>query len=409
MNDGTGRFTDVTARAGIKDDLWSASVAFLDYDLDGFLDIYVAHYVKFDPTKHCSAFRGRREYCGPEAFDGLPDMLYRNRGDGTFEDVSAKSGIDSVARNSLGVIVEDFNGDAWPDVYVANDGQANELWINQKNGRFVNEALGMGVAVNGSGAAQASMGVTMGDIEGDGDLDLFITNITNETHILYVRTDAFGFHDGTSGSALAPKTRPHTAWGTAFFDADHDGDVDLAIANGRVERVLPPLPGANVDPHWNEYADKNQFFLNDGHGVFVEGGAGDFGGPIEVFRALAAVDIDEDGDLDLITTGLSTPARIFQNQRTGGHWLKVRARDERLKRDVFNARIVVHAQGTTQQRTVQSAGSYITSCATPVHFGLGSAGSFDGIEVVWPGGEVEKFPGGPADRVLTLVRGAGTR
>jgi hypothetical protein len=254
------------------------------------------------------------------------------------------------------------------------------------------------------------MGVTMADVEGDGDLDLFITNLTNECNILYVRTGVHGFDDLTVRAGLAAPSRSHTGFGAVLFDADHDGDVDLGVVNGRVTRAPQPLADANLDPpHWNAYADRNQLYLNDGKGVFTEGGAGDFGSPSEVFRALAAADLDDDGDLDLVTTALASHGRIFENVRSSGHWLKVRVRDERLKRDVFNARVAVTAGSVTQQRTVQSAISYLTSCVTPVHFGLGASTTVDAIVVTWPGGEVERFPGGPADREVTLVRGAGLR
>jgi hypothetical protein len=408
LNDGTGHFTDVTARAGIRGDAWTSSVAFVDYDLDGFLDIFVCHYVKFDPSTVCSQTSGKRDYCGPEAYEGESDTFYRNRGDGTFEDVSQRAGIRSVARNGLGVIVDDFDGDGWPDIYVANDGQANDLWINQKDGRFVDEALAMGVALNGAAVAQASMGVTLADVDGDGDRDLFITNIVNQSHILYRRIDRFGFQDATAACALSVPTRAHTAFGAVFFDADLDGDPDLAVANGRVARG-PVLPGAGLGAHWNEYADRNQLVLNDGRGSFSEGSAGAFADHVEVGRALAAADLDGDGDLDLVMTGVGTPARIFENVQRGGHWLEVRVRDERLKRDAVGARVVVHAGGRTQQRLADPAVSYLTSCVTPVHFGLGTATSVDRIEVVWPGGQLEAFPGGPADREITLVRGSGTR
>ena len=344
LNDGTGRFTDVTARAGIRGDAWTSSVGLVDYDLDGLLDIYVCHYVRFDPTKVCSQTTGRRDYCGPEAYEGVSDVLYHNRGNGTFEDVTRQAGIDTVARNGLGVIVDDVNADGWPDIYVANDGHANNFWINQKDGRFTDEALAMGIALSGAGVSQASMGVTFADVEGDGDLDLFITNIVNQSNILYRRTDAASFQDATAAVRLTVPSRPHTGFGAIFLDADHDGDPDLAVANGRVARGDVPA-GADLGPHWNEYADRNQFFLNDGRGVFGEGGAGDFGAHLEIGRALAAADLDGDGDLDLVLTGVGTPARVFENVRASGHWLKVHARDERLKRDVLGARVVVHAGG----------------------------------------------------------------
>lgn len=406
LNDGSGRFKNVTRAAGIRNDRWTASVGFVDFDLDGFLDIFVTTYVRFDATRQCASSDGRADYCGPETFTGDVDVLYRNRGDGTFDDVTEREGLATTARNGLGVIFEDFNGDGRPDIYVANDGHANNLWVRRKNGGFDDMALSMGVSLNGSGVAQASMGVTSGDVDADGDLDLFITNIVNESNILYVRHDAFGFGDGTVPSKIAVPSRSHTGFGAAFFDADHDGDLDLAVANGRVARGVV-VAGANVGAHWNEYADRNQFFLNDGHGVFQEGDAGDFARNVEVGRALGTADLDADGDLDVILTTVAGRARIFENTGAAGHWLQVRAWDETLERDAAGALVIVHTGSTRRQRTVSSATSYFTSCVAPVHFGLGAADRVDAIEVTWPGGSTESFPATEAGKIVTVIRGKG--
>jgi hypothetical protein len=408
LNDGAGRFTDATARAGIAGDRWTSSVGIADWDLDGFLDLWVVTYVKFDPAVQCTRLDGRRDYCPPKAYEGDVDVLYKNRGDAMFQDVTAAAGPAGVARNGLGVITDDFNGDGWPDVYVANDGQANDLWINQKNGKFADEALAWGVAVSGAGLSQASMGVALGDVDQDADLDLFVTNLVNETNTLYLRVDELGFGDGTARSRIAELSRPYTGFGAVFLDADRDGDLDLAVVNGRVERA-PLFPGAAIDAHWNEYAERNQLLLNDGGGVFDEGGGGAFAGHAEIGRGLAAADLDGDGDLDLVVTNVSGPARIFDNVATSGHWLSVRTRDEQLKREVVGARIVVRAGGKAHRRVVGPASSYLTSCVTPAHFGLGDATQVDSIEVTWPGGAVEKFAGTPADREITVVRGKGQR
>ncbi|MFQ5415009.1 MAG: FG-GAP repeat domain-containing protein, partial [Phycisphaerae bacterium] len=235
-NSGDGTFTDVTAQAGIANARWSCSASFVDYDLDGFLDIYVGNYLYYPKPKPCTDGAGRPEYCGPQTCPPEPDVLFHNNGDGTFHDVSEPSGIASVRDRALGVVCDDFNGDDWPDIFVANDGGPNFLWINNRDGTFVQSSLLAGVAVNRFGAAEASMGVTVGDVDGDGDLDLFMTHLVHETNTLYRNVGAAGFQDVSAACGLGVSSLKYTGFGTAFFDFDHDGLLDLAVVNGRVRR-----------------------------------------------------------------------------------------------------------------------------------------------------------------------------
>ncbi|MEE2888029.1 MAG: CRTAC1 family protein, partial [Planctomycetota bacterium] len=344
----------------------------------------------------------------PEIFEGVTDKLYRNRGDGTFEDVSAKAGIASEASNGLGVIVEDFDDDGWPDVFIANDGEANHLWMNQQNGRFREDALVLGVAVNGTGYVEASMGVTAGDIDADGDLDLFMTHLQNQSNTLYLRQGDW-FVDGSNSSGLATPSLEYTGFGTLFFDIEHDGDLDLVIGNGRVTRG-DPLTEVGTDALWNRYAEPNQVFLGDGDGKFrdVSKTESSFCGLVEITRALAVADLDADGDLDLVVANCGGSARIHENiAPKSGHWLVVRAFDKALHRDVYGAVVRVHAGGRVFRRTVGPGNSYLSSGMIAVHVGLGAVSAVDRIDVDWPGGTKETFQGGAVDRSLKLIRGEG--
>lgn len=408
QNDGKGSFTNITKAAGITNDKWTSSIAFLDYDADGLLDIFVVNYVVFDAKRRCENPKSGRDYCGPQMFKGESDVLYHNKGGGVFEDVSKKLGISSEASNGLGLVVEDFNDDGWLDVFVANDAEANHLWMNTREGGFREEALSLGVAVNAFGVTEASMGVAAGDIDSDGDCDLFMTHLMNERNTLYVRTE-YGFEDGSRESGLAAPSFPFTGFGTVMFDVDHDGDLDLAIANGRVMRgALDPRAGS--DPLWGSYAEPNQFFLGDGKGQFTDISNTDaaFCGAVEITRALVLADLDTDGDLEMVVGNCRGPARIYENiAEKKGSWLQVRAIDKQLKRDVYGAVIRVHAGGRVVRRTVGPGRSYISSSMITCHFGLGASQVIDRIEVKWPGGATETFPGGACNRVMTLTRGEG--
>jgi hypothetical protein len=408
-NDG-GRFTDVTAAAGIEQGHhWGSSVAFLDYDRDGDLDLWVCRFAAFNPDKICKGTRADAEldYCGPHTFDGVPDVLYRNNGDGTFKNVSKEAGIDLPSR-SWGVVCADVTGDGWIDVYIANDEEAAQLWINQKNGTFMDEATLRGCAYNGDGRPEAGMGVTIGDFDNDGVFDLFKTHITSETNTLYNGLADGNYNDFTSRAGMAIVDRPYTGWGCGFFDFDHDGDQDIALVNGRVTRG-PILQGAALGPFWNRFAEPKLLFRNDGKGRFedVRAQTGAFASRAEVSRGLAFGDLDNDGDFDLVVNNLDNTLRIFRNDAPaeGTHWLMVRPISGR--RDAIGALITAVVGQRRMLRVAHPAYSFLSSNDLRVHFGLGAGAKVDALEVVWPDGRREKFSVPAVDRHLTITQGQG--
>ncbi len=410
-NNGNGTFTNVTQAAGIDNSHWACSAIFFDYDRDGFLDLYVTNYLAYDSTVVCTDRAGRPDYCGPTGFPAVPDKLYHNNGNGTFADVSLVSRIASVASYGLGVVSADFNDDGWPDVFVANDREPNFLWINQKNGTFKDEALPRGAAVNALGLAAANMGVAVGDIDNDEDLDLFITHLREEGNTFYRNIGGGMFQDDSSPARLAGISLPYTGFGTGFFDYDHDGDLDLAVVNGRVTRG-PLLKNTETPDYWDYYAEPDFMFENEGAGKFRDASApaASFCGQIENGRGLAFGDVDNDGDLDLLVTNEGGCARLYRNDVPNkGHWLLVRAMDPALKRDAFGAKIFVEANGARVLRCVSPGYSYLNSNEPRVHFGLGAAATVEKILVQWPDGAVEMFPGAAADQIITLQKGLGKR
>ncbi len=408
-NNGDGTYAEITARAGIKNDRWGASAGFFDYDGDGYLDLFVTNYLAYDPRVAGKDAAGRPEYAAPSMFRGVDDVLYHNQGDGTFRDVTAAAGISDSPGKGLGVFMPDLNGDGRFDVYVANDGEANFAWINQGDGTFVNQAFTAGCAVNGYGMPEASMGIAWGDCDNDGDLDFLLTHLVLETNTLYQMIAPGVFEDVTTVSGLGAATLNYTGFGTAFFDFDLDGDLDLLTVNGRVLRTLPH-PKARVSAHWNPYAEPNQMFANDGRGRFedISSSCGRLCSDVTVSRGLAVGDIDRDGDLDVLVTDGSGEARIYRNQTpSSGHWLIVRAIDPALRRDAVGAVVEVVAGGRRLRRDVSTTYSYLSAGDPRVHFGLGSSGTVDRIEVVWPDRSREVFTGPAVDRVVELVKGTG--
>ncbi len=406
-NEGDGHFKEITEAAGLGAPGWGVSAAFADYDRDGDLDLYVANYVHFDTEKNkrCYGLNGAPDYCSPQQYKPMRDRLYRNRGDGTFEDVSESSGIAKQAKPGLGVIAADFNADGWIDYYVANDGETNNLWINQKDGTFKDEGFLAGVAVNMEGAAEASMGVDAGDFDNDGDEDLFMTHLLGETNTLYVNDGQGWFEDRTLAIGLGAPSKGYTAFGTAWFDYDNDGWLDLIVANGDV-RVMPIL-ARQGDKY--PLRQPNQLFRNRQGKRFedVTARAGKVFARSEVSRGVAVGDIDNDGDLDAVIANSNGPARLLINQAGNAQgWLGLRLVDSH-GRDAYGARLRIDLdKGPTLWRRVRADGSYASAHSPRVLVGLGRARP-KAVTITWPDGGQERWNDLNTGQWHTLRQGKG--
>ena len=411
---GDGTFTDVTKEAGLDVPGWPTSAAFFDYDRDGWLDLVVVRYVDYDRTWPCGGADGKPDYCSPKVFKGAVAMLFHNLGpqkDGgvRFEDVTAPSGLGRLPGPGLGVICADFDGDGLPDIFVANDGQPNHLWINHPDHVFTEEAVKRGVARNAMGAAEANMGVAWGDVDGDVLGDLFVTHLTNETNTLWKQGPRGAFRDETTFTQLGRPGWHATGFGVAAGDFNNGGALDLAVVNGRVARGSP-ADNPDLTPFWRPYAERNQLFANDGQGRFrdVSTGNAPFCQTPRVTRGLAVGDVFNDGSLALLTSEIGGPARLYRNVAAPkGHWYEIRAVDPELHREAYGAEIVVRAGDRRWVRWINPAGSFLCSNDPRAHFGLGKAESVDDITVLWPDGYKESFDGGPADQRRELKRKTG--
>ena len=363
-----GTFTDVWKQAGGD---WSVSASFVDFDRDGWLDLYVGNYVQYalDAKTQCHAPSGEPDYCTPQAFRAQPDRLYRNQRDGTFADVSAAALAGSQFGPALGVSTADFNNDGWIDIYVANDGDANLLWINQRDGTFKDVALLAGAALSAEGKPEGSMGVDAGDFDNDGDEDLYMTHLPHEGNNLYVNDGTGMFEDRSAPSGVGPMSVGFTGFGTAWIDYDNDGWLDLLNVNGAVS-----LKPSRTNPR-APYEERNGLFRNLGHGKFedVSARAGAVFALSAVFRGAAFGDIDNDGDTDVLVTANGGPVRLLINDiGNRRHWLGVRLVGDTASRDMIGARIsVVCGDGRTLWRRARSDGSYASANDPRVLVGLG--------------------------------------
>ncbi len=405
-DDGGVRFRDEAVARGVADERWGTGCAFADLDGDGDLDLYVAHYVdfRFDKNPYCGdRARGLRAYCRPEAFDGLTDSLFVNQGDGTFREEGAARGIiaEAADEKGFGVLASDLDDDGDIDLYVANDGTMNRLYVNDGKGRFEDQALFSGVGLSGSGLAESGMGVAAGDADGDGKSDLIVTNYSMETNTLYKHRGALVYDDVTTVGGLKEATYPFVAWGIAFVDVDRDTDLDLVTVNGHA------VDNIEVFEAGLRYRQPNQLFLNDGRGRFRDGAseAGPSFTRARVSRGLAVGDFDDDGRPDLLVTNTNDPAELLVNRAPGsGHWLGIRLQGRSPNRFAIGARVTVRAGSAVLVRDVRSGGSFLSQDDLRPLFGLGAHGGSVEVDVRWPDGLSQRVTIPDTDRYVAIVR-----
>ena len=402
------RFEDVTAKTHLTQDRtrYNTGCAFFDYDGDGRLDLFVANYLKFDfettpkpgANPYCF-YRGMAVNCGPRGLPFDTNLLYHNRGDGTFEDVSERSGIAKVTGHyALGVLAQDMNDDGRPDIYVACDQTPSLLFINQGDGTFVEEGVPRGVAYDENGRSLSGMGVTSADYDGDGRLDIFRTNFSDEHETLYHNTGGGQFDDVTIAAGLGQNTR-FVSWGCAFFDFDNDGWKDLLLVSGH---VFPEIDRLATDIR---FRDRAVLYHNTGKGTFedISTNAGEAIASRHSARGLAVGDIDNDGTLEVLVNNQNEPPSLWkQAGRAAGHWLLIALAGSRSNRSAIGARVMVSAAGHMQTDELRSGGSYLSQNDMRLHFGLGSATRADSITVRWPSGEKSVLRDVGADRVVTI-------
>jgi enediyne biosynthesis protein E4 len=409
-NNGNGTFGDVTAKSGTANrGGWGVSASFVDYDRDGWLDLYVGNYLIYgtEADIDCLSPTGQHDYCPPNSYRAQPDKLYRNRGSGVFEDVTTRALTGGAYGPALGVSTADFDNDGWLDIYVGNDGEPNQLWMNQKNGTFKDTAFLAGAAVNGAGNSEASMGIDAGDFDNDGDDDLFITNWLNQMNTLYVNTGAGLFEDRKAASGLGAPSLAKTGFGTGWLDYDNDGWLDLFVANGSVSMIEAQLRANDPFP----LKMQNQLYRNSRDGRFADTSAvaGKPFGVAGVGRGAAFGDIDNDGDTDILVANAAGPLNLLINNRGNERrWVGVRLVGVG-GRDMIGARVtVIRRDGSTLVRRARSDGSYASANDPRVLVGGIASADPVRVRVQWPDGKTEEFAEVPVERWTTLTQGSGT-
>jgi hypothetical protein len=430
-NNCDGTFTDVSKQSRTDDSGWSSSAAFVDYDRDGWLDLFVGHYLAYSTEANiqCYSVNGKPDYCPPHVYSAQPSHLFHNNRDGTFTDVTIAAGMSREFGPALGVSTADFNGDGWIDIFVGNDGQPNQLWINQHDGTFRNMGLLAGIALSAEGAAKSSMGVDAGDFDNDGDEDLFVAELTGQGADLYVNDGTGTFTDESARSRIRFETLPFTGFGAAWFDFDNDGWLDLLMVNGAVTaieqllKVNDPLP----------LRQRKQLLRNLGHRDFedVTDRAGAAFRTSSVGRGAAFGDIDNDGDIDVLVGNNNGPAELLINEiGNRNHWIGIRAvgalpghagaeaarangakaagLPKEAVRDMVGARVgIVRENGQVVWRRARADGSYASANDPRVVVGLGSSARPSHVRIVWPDGRAEEWNDVAIDRYTTLTQGTG--
>ncbi|MEO8256517.1 MAG: CRTAC1 family protein [Acidobacteriota bacterium] len=406
-NNCDGTFRDVSAESHTDDSGWSVSAAFFDFDRDGWLDLFVGNYVRYsvDTDIKCFMLAGGPNYCPPQVYRAQPSRLFHNNRDGTFADVTASSGLAVEFGPALGVSTADFSGDGWIDLYVANDGQPNQLWINRHDGTFQSSGLQSGTAIDENGKAKSSMGVDAGDFDNDGDEDLFIAELTGQGSDLFVNDGAGVFEERSAPAGIRFPTLPHTGFGAAWLDFDNDSRLDVGIVNGAVTRD-PQRPQEVFS-----LQQRKQLLRNLGGGRFED--VTDRAGPAftlpEVGRGAAFGDVDNDGDTDFLIANDNGPVRLLLNNvGNRNHWLGIRLVGSTIARDMLGARVgVVRTDGSILWRRARSDGSYASANDPRVLVGLGRSTAISAFKVLWPSGRVEEFGAVSIDRYTTVTEGSG--
>jgi hypothetical protein len=406
-NNGDGTFTEIARAAGADDSGWGTSAAFADYDRDGHVDLFVANYLDFTPAKHRTCgdpARNLISYCHPDAYDGVPSVLYRNRGGGVFEDVTRAAGLWSEEGKGLGVVWTDVDDDGDADLYVANDSVRNFLYRNEGDGTFTDVTLASGTGYSEEGRTEAGMGVDAADVDGDGRFDLFVTNLSNEVNELYRNNGDGTFSIRTHPAGLGEPSLLFVGFGTAFLDADNDTDPDLYVTNGHVMDDIERYSDSIT------YRERDLLFENLGGGRFAERGlaAGPFFARRDVGRGVATLDFDRDGRIDVALSRNASAARLLRNTSDArNHWIAIRLEGTRSNRDAIGARVALEAGGLRRVAERRGGSSYLSAPEGLVHFGLGREAGPVRVEIRWPSGLTETFDRIAADRIVTLGEGSG--